>query len=199
MKDAFTYYSQIPQNGGYYEKFAAAGMGDESTYRLNQALDELEPLEGEDQVSSLQKYQAVVNSDLTESEQMTAMGELMPESEYEKLRVGSLQGVTSRVYVSYKQTLPLYDTDGNGSFKQEEVQAALDSLPLTTEQRAALWQMQNKSWKPSSNPYSVSVSQQVYDALNAEDEDNGGLMDWSGGITLPTAEEEERNSLMNWN
>ena len=198
VKDAFTYYSQIPQSGGYYEKFTEAGMNDESAYSLNQALDELEPLEGEDQVSSLQKYQAVVNSDLTESEQMTAMGELMPETEYEKLRVGSLQGVTPRAYVSYKQTLPLYDTDGNGSFKQEEVQAALDSLPLTTEQRAALWQMQNKSWKPSSNPYSVSVSQQVYDALNAED-DEGGLMDWSGGITLPTAEEEERNGLMNWN
>lgn len=198
VKDAFTYYSQIPQSGGYYEKFAAAGMSDESAYSLNQALDELEPLEGEDQVSSLQKYQAVVNSDLTESEQMTAMGELMPETEYEKLRVGSLQGVTPRAYVSYKQTLPLYDADGNGSFKQEEVQAALDSLPLTTEQRAALWQMQNKSWKPSSNPYSVSVSQQVYDALNAEDED-GGLMDWSGGIALPTAEELEQNGLMNWN
>lgn len=198
VKDAFTYYSQIPQSGGYYEKFTEAGMNDESAYSLNQALDELEPLEGEDQVSSLQKYQAVVNSDLTESEQMTAMGELMPETEYEKLRVGSLQGVTHRAYVSYKQTLPLYDTDGNGSFKQEEVQAALDSLPLTTEQRAALWQMQNKSWKPSSNPYSVSVSQQVYDALNAED-DEGGLMDWSGGITLPTAEELEQNGLMNWN
>ena len=199
VKDAFTYYSQIPQSGGYYEKFAAAGMSDESAYSLNQALDELEPLEGEDQVTSLQKYQVVVNSDLTESEQMTAMGELMPETEYEKLRVGSLQGVTPRAYVSYKQALPLYDADGNGSFKQEEVRAALDSLPLTTEQRAALWQMQNKSWKPSSNPYSVSVSQQVYDALNAEEEDDGGLMDWSSGITLPTAEELEQNGLMNWN
>lgn len=199
VKDAFTYYSQIPQSGGYYEKFAAAGLDDQSAYDLNEALDSLEPPEGEDQVTRLQKYQAVVNSDLTESEQMTAMGELMPETEYEKLRVGSLQGVTPRAYVSYKQALPLYDADGNGSFKQEEVRAALDSLPLTTEQRAALWQMQNKSWKPSSNPYSVSVSQQVYDALNAEDEDDGGLMDWSGGITLPTAEELEQNGLMNWN
>lgn len=199
VKNAFTYYSQIPQSGGYYEKFAAAGMSDESAYSLNQALDELEPMEGEDQVSSLQKYQAVVNSNLTESEQMTAMGELMPETEYEKLRVGSLQGVTPRAYVSYKQALPLYDADGNGSFKQEEVKAALDSLPLTTEQRAALWQMQNKSWKPSGNPYSVRVSQQVYDALNAEEEDDGGLMNWSGGITLPTAEELEQNGLMNWN
>lgn len=58
--------------------------------------------------------------------------------------------------------------------------------------------MQNKSWKPKNNPYSVSVSQQVYDALNAEDEANG-LMDWSGGITLPTAEDTGLNGLMNWN
>lgn len=198
VKDAFTYYSQIPQSGGYYEKFAAAGLDDQSAYDLNEALDNLEPPEGEDQVTSLQKYQAVVNSGLTESEQMTAMGELMPEGEYEKLRAVSLEGVTPRAYVSYKQTLPLYDTDGNGSFKQEEVEAALDSLPLTTEQRAALWQMQNKSWKPGNNPYSVSVSQQVYNTLNAEEEDDG-LMDWSGGITLPTAEEAEQSGLMNWN
>lgn len=198
VKDAFTYYSQIPQSGGYYEKFAAAGLDDQSAYDLNEALDNLEPPEGEDQVTSLQKYQAVVNSGLTESEQMTAMGELMPEGEYEKLRAVSLEGVTPRAYVSYKQTMPLYDTDGNGSFKQEEVEAALDSLPLTTEQRAALWQMQNKSWKPGNNPYSVSVSQQVYNTLNAEEEDDG-LMDWSGGITLPTAEEAEQSGLMNWN
>ena len=198
VKDAFTYYSQIPQSGGYYEKFTAVGLDDQSAYDLNEALGNLEPTEGEDQVTSLQKYQAVVNSGLTESEQMTAMGELMPEGEYEKLRAVSLEGVTPRAYVSYKQTLPLYDTDGNGSFKQEEVEAALDSLPLTTEQRAALWQMQNKSWKPGNNPYSVSVSQQVYNTLNAEEEDDG-LMDWSGGITLPTAEEAEQSGLMNWN
>ena len=43
------------------------------------------------------------------------------------------------------------------------------------------------------------MSQQVYDALNAEGEGDGGLMDWSGGITLPTAEELEQNGLMNWN
>lgn len=202
VKDAFTYYSQIPQSGGYYEKFVAAGLNDQSAYDLNEALDRLEPPEGEDQVTSLQRYQAVVGAGLTESEQMTAMEELMPETEYEKLRAGSLQGVTPRAYVSYKQALPLYDADGNGSFKQEEVQAALDSLPLTTAQKAALWQMQNKSWKPQNNPYSVSVSQQVYDALNTED---GELTDWSGeltnwgGITLPTAEEAAGTGLKNWN
>ena len=202
VKDAFTYYSQIPQSGGYYEKFVAAGLNDQSAYDLNEALDSLEPPEGEDQVTSLQRYQAVVGAGLTESEQMTAMEELMPETEYEKLRAGSLQGVTPRAYVSYKQALPLYDADGNGSFKQEEVQAALDSLPLTTAQKAALWQMQNKSWKPQNNPYSVSVSQQVYDALNTED---GELTDWSGeltnwgGITLPTAEEAAGTGLKNWN
>lgn len=203
VKDAFTYYSQIPQSGGYYEKFAAAGLDDQSAYDLNEALDSLEPLEGQDQVTSLQRYQAVVNSGLTDGEQMTALGELMPETEYAKLRVVSLQGVTPRSYVTYKQSLPLYDTwdedgKGKGSYTQEEVQNALNNLPLTTEQRAALWQMQNKSWKPKNNPYSARVSQQVYDALNAENEDDG-LMNWNGTITLPTAEDLDRGGLMNWN
>lgn len=44
----------------------------------------------------------------------------------------------------------------------------VDKITLTNDQKAALWQMQNKSWKSKNNPYSTGVGQRVYDALNKE-------------------------------
>lgn len=209
VKDAFTYYSQIPQSGGYYEKFAAAGLDDQSAYDLNAALDSLEPSEGEDKVTSLQKYRAVMDAGLSEDDQMAALGELMPETEYSKLQTGYDFGLTPEAYVTLKETLPNYDTwdedgKGQGSYTQEEVANAIDGLGgsgimlpsaggsgglyLTNTQKAILWQLQNKSWKPKNNPFSTSVGQQVYDALNAEDGD--------GGLLLPSIQDDDEEFML---
>ena len=235
VKDSFKYFSQIPAEAGRYDGFMAAGLSDEASYELTGALNALEPEDGKDTVSSLQRYRAVVDAGLSVDEQMAAFSTLMDESEYARVQTGYSFGVTPAAYVSYKETLPLYDADGNGSFKQEEVEAAIDAmsggglqnwnngltnwndpaegktLNLTNEQKAALWQMQNKSWKPRNNPYNTAISEKVYNALNAETEDTGlknwndtentgGLTDWSNGVMLPTAEEAETASgLKNWN
>ena len=45
------------------------------------------------------------------------------------------------------------DLDGNGSVTQKEAQATLDKMDLTEQLKAAYWQMTNKSWKTSKNPY----------------------------------------------
>lgn len=45
------------------------------------------------------------------------------------------------------------DLDGNGSVTQKEAQATLDQMDLTEQLKAAYWQMTNKSWKTSKNPY----------------------------------------------
>ena len=62
---------------------------------------------------------------------------------------------------------------------------------LSNSQKAALWQMYNKSWSAKNNPFSVSVGQRVHDALNREDA--GGLPalgssepDDLPGLSLPT-------------
>lgn len=91
-------------------------------------------------------------------------------------------------YVELKDILPQYDTNGNGSYTQAETEAAIDALSggeqnlllvlmgdareglsLTRTQKAVLWQIQNKSWKPAKNPYDTKVGQQVYDALHDEE------------------------------
>ena len=93
--------------------------------------------------------------------------------------------ITPEVYIDFRRELPRYDADGNGSFTQAEVRAAIDGIseqvkyvriggsgPLSTEQKAVLWQMYNKSWSPKNNPYSISVGRQVYDALHEEQADD---------------------------
>ena len=155
-------------------------------------------------MSGLQRYRAVVDAGLSTEEQMNVLGEMMQESEYIKLQTGYSYGVTPEAYVSFRELLPKFDFDGNGTFKQEEVEAAIDSMggggngivlpgagggqSLTVTQQAALWQLANKSWKPAKNPYSTSVGQKVYDALNAETESGIVLPDgtsYTGGLVLP--------------
>ena len=123
----------------------------------------------------------MVDAQLPEAEEMAALSHVMSESEYEKVKTGSAHGITPGVYITFKELLAQYDEDGNGSYSQEEVERAIDSigpkfglaLPsygsanalntnLTNAQRAVLWQLANKSWKPDSNPYNGYVGQKVY-------------------------------------
>ena len=204
VRDCFKYYSQIPAEAARYDSFVAAGLDDDAAYDLANSLNALEPEDGKDSVSNLQRYRAVVDAGLSADEQMTVLGEMMTESEYGKLQTGYSYGVTPEAYVTFRELLPQFDLDGNGTFKQEEVEAAIDSMgggsgivlpgagggqSLTVTQQAVLWQLANKSWKPKNNPYSTSVGQKVYDALNAET-DSGGIVlpdgtSYTGGLVLP--------------
>ena len=204
VRDCFKYYSQIPAEAARYDSFVSAGVDDDAAYALANSLNALEPEDGKDSVSNLQRYRAVVDAGLSADEQMAALGEMMQESEYSKLQTGYSYGVTPEAYVSFRELLPKFDFDGNGTFKQEEVEAAIDSMggggngivlpgagsgqSLTVTQQAVLWQLANKSWKPAKNPYSTSVGQKVYDALNAETESGIVLPDgtsYTGGLVLP--------------
>ncbi|MCI6358498.1 MAG: hypothetical protein MR778_00880 [Clostridiales bacterium] len=77
------------------------------------------------------------------------------------------------------------------SISQKTAKAVIDSMSeLTTEQKAVLWQIQNKSWKGSSNPYSKYVGNRVYAYLNAEEKGTsgrlpGGTSSGVGALGLP--------------
>ena len=155
-----------------------------------------EPEDGADSVSSLQRQQTVVNSGISQTDQLAALGTMMSEPEFGKVQAGTAYGVTPKAYVDLKAALPRYDSDGNGSFNQAEVTAAINSLGglgggLSNSQKAVLWQLYNKSWSAKNNPFSVSIGQQVHDALN-QDEEAGGLptlgrtSDDLPGLSLPS-------------
>ena len=202
VRDCFRYFSQIPAEAARYDSFVSAGLDDDAAYALADSLNALEPEEGKKTVSNVQRYRAVIEAALSEDEQLAALQELMQESEYSKLQVGYDHGILPEAYVRFRELLPQYDADGNGTLNQKEVEKALDSMgggvglvlpggsggdqPLTVKQQAVLWQLANKSWKPNKNPYSASVGRKVYDALNAEPASGGILLpDGTGGLELP--------------
>ena len=202
VRNCFRYYSQIPAEAARYDSFVSAGLDDDAAYALADALNALEPEEGKKTVSNVQRYRAVLAADLSEDEQLAALQELMQESEYSKLQVGYEHGILPEAYVRFRELLPQYDADGNGTLNQKEVEKALDSMgggvglvlpggsggdqPLTVKQQAVLWQLANKSWRPNKNPYSTSVGRKVYDALNAEPVSGGILLpNGTGGLELP--------------
>ena len=162
-----------------YSDFVSAGVSEDSAESLVDALSGLEPEDGKESVTSIQKYRAVLDA-VPQGEQMAAFSQVMSDSEYEKLSTGNRYGVSPSAYVDFKERVTQYDADGNGSLKQSEVEASLDSygggltLPgdtrvtLTNDQKAVLWQLQGKSWSPKNNPYNTRIGQQVYDALHGE-------------------------------
>ena len=65
------------------------------------------------------------------------------------------QGIDADMQLRYQIALKKYDANQNGHTSQEEAENAIDSLSgLTNEQKSALWQSTNKSWKDKNNPYS---------------------------------------------
>lgn len=180
VNDCFKYYSQIPATAANYNKLAEAGLSDENAYKLAKAINDLEPLDGAETVSNMQKWRAVIDTVKNENDQLAALAQIMPESEYKKVSAGRTYGVSPSSYVAFKEALPKFDADGNGTFKQTEIKAAIDAMgvkygtvlpggsKLTTTQQAVLWQLANKTWKPKNNPYSVAIGQKVYNTLNAK-------------------------------
>lgn len=176
----------FPLSGGSYDKLVGTGLDDEAAYQVSSALEELEPEDGEDSVSKIQRYKAVTESGLSEEDQVQALSAVMTETEYERLLIGYDAGVTPESYVRFKEMLPEYDADGNGRYRKEEVEAAVRAIPgLSNAQRAALWQIQNKSWKPTGNPFSTSAGQKVYNDLQGAASMLPTETETGGGIMLP--------------
>lgn len=184
MKESFTYSSEAKR----YDEMIAAGLDDDAAYQIAMELGKLKPEKEGESVTRLQKYRTIVSSGLSREEQMQAMAAVMTESEYSRMQAGYDAGVSPETYVTFKGLLPNYDANGNNSFSQDEVTAAVQAMPgLTNPQRAALWQMQNKSWKPSGNPFDTNVGQYLYDEMR--NISSGSLLpkgaDSNGGIVLP--------------
>lgn len=190
IKEVFKFFSQIPAEAEKYDSFTAMGMSDDEAFRLTDELSALQPEEGKKQVSNLQKWQTVVSAGLSKDKQLAALSEVMSETEYLKLNIGNGYGIDPQTYVKFKAALQTHDANGNGSYSQDEIRAAIDGMSgadeeaafmamllgesvdavfLTTEQKAVLWQLQSSSDSAKNNPYSRSVGEKVLQLKNAED------------------------------
>ena len=93
----------------------------------------------------------------------------MTEAQYQKVEIANDFGVTPDAYVTLQEIKVQYDSDGNGAYKNSEIQDAIDALPgkYTDEQKAVLWQLATGSKSAKNNPYSREVGQRVLDAKEA--------------------------------
>lgn len=193
VKENLKFYSMMPADTERYDALTAAGLSPESAKKTAAAIAGLEPENGKESVTYLQKYQAIVQSGLSDSDAMTAMKAVMPESSLPRLEVSGKYGVTAAQYVeAYAAAESIRERKGEKSVSQETAaQAVANMSGLTQRQKAVLWQVQNKSWKGSRNPFDTAVGNWVYNYLHQEPEQSGarqlpgGTSSRVGALGLP--------------
>jgi len=183
-----------------YLELTDLGIKGEKAADLAISIDALEPTEGYDKVHWTQKGREILESALSEAEQMAAIREMtgVHESTYKKIEIGRNFGMNLKSYIDLKSVMYKFDSDGNGSYSKQETEDAINALAgddnvlfaltgttpngytLTDREKAILWQLQDKRWGPKNNPFDREVGQMVYDILTAEDPEDAVVTAESG-------------------
>ena len=164
-----------------YSELIARGIDDDVAGAIASDISRLEPVDGAQTVSREQKRQVVFDRIGDQDEQLMALETINTESQQEKFVQANKEGVSPEKYASVLEEIQQYDTNGNGSLTQEEVENALNSIgrsglmlpggdgdfTLSTRDKAVIWQLTNKSWKPDNNPFDVKAGKIIYYALNS--------------------------------
>ena len=145
-------------------RFVEAGVPDETAKTLAAEIAIAEAENGDDEVTYLEKARIAVDRTPNDEEALAAMSVVLNDSTYAKVEVIREYGVRCESWVSFREEW--LDRYGDDSMSQEKVEAVLDRMNLDNRQKAALWQISNKSWKPDNNPYDAYVAEMVWDALN---------------------------------
>lgn len=171
-------YLELKLAGGV-DKYLDAidgGLDAQSAKDVALGMAELTPDEGKKTVSDVQKWRAAIDAVDGTSAQRDALLAVMKDSTKQKYEIADSYGIEARTWVQLKEILPQFDEDGNGSYKGEEIENAIDALnghsgimlpggdgpqQLTNEMRAVLWQLFTGSKSAKNNPYSERVGSQV--------------------------------------
>lgn len=152
------------------------GLYTQSAKDVALGMAELAPEEGKKTVSDVQKWRAAIDAVDGADAQHDALLAVMKDSTKQKYEIADSYGIEARTWVQLKEILPQFDEDGNGSYKGEEIENAIDALnghsgimlpggdgpqQLTNEMRAVLWQLFTGSKSAKNNPYSERVGSQV--------------------------------------
>lgn len=190
VKSNLVFYSGVQAKAETYEKITGAGVSTSEAETLARTIGALTPEEGADSVTAMQKYKAIVDSGVSDATAAAAMQAIMPDSIAVKFSAVRQWNVPAEKYVEvYEATEGIKEKYGKTSLNAGMAKAAIDSVSgLTQEQRAALWQIQNKSWKPYKNPYSTSVGSSARARLESGTVTNGlptGTSRPAGALWLP--------------
>lgn len=190
VKSNLVFYSGVQAKAETYEKITGAGVSTSEAETLARTIGALTPEKGADSVTAMQKYKAIVNSGVSDATAAAAVQAIMPDSIAVKFSAVRQWNVPAEKYVEvYEATEGIKEKYGKTSLNAGMAKAAIDSVSgLTQEQRAALWQIQNKSWKPYKNPYSTSVGSSVRARMESGTVTNSlptGTSRTAGALWLP--------------
>lgn len=190
VKSNLVFYSGVQAKAETYEKITGAGVSTSEAETLARTIGALTPEEGADSVTAMQKYKAIVDSGVSDATAAAAMQAIMPDSIAVKFSAVRQWNVPAEKYVEvYEATEGIKEKYGKTSLNAGMAKAAIDSVSgLTQEQRAALWQIQSKSWKPYKNPYSTAVGSSVRARLESGTVTNSlptGTSRAAGALGLP--------------
>lgn len=190
VKSNLVFYSGVQAKAETYEKITGAGVSTSEAETLARTIGALTPEKGADSVTAMQKYKAIVDSGVSDATAAAAVQAIMPDSIAVKFSAARQWNVPAEKYVEvYEATEGIKEKYGKTSLNAGMAKAAIDSVSgLTQEQRAALWQIQNKSWKPYKNPYSTSVGSSVRARLESGTVTNSlpmGTSRTAGALGLP--------------
>ena len=152
-------------------KLVDQGMDADEAADFALSMKDLEPEAGEDRVSAVQEWRLAVDRSSTVAGQLSILKGVMKDSQFAKAQTATVFDISLDAYVGYYEIRAKYDADGNGSYTQKEVKAAIDSMGkyrLTNAEKAALWQLVTGVESAKNNPYSTTEGQRVIDYLNAE-------------------------------
>lgn len=145
ITDTLKFYSQVPAEASRYTAMTEAGLDSGKAERLTMRMSQLQPEEGKETVSDLQRYEAVTaDRSLSEAEQLAALKSMMEDTEFEKLETAYAVGVTPGQYVEFKRATEGLTADKvNGKTvsgsKKAKVMAAIDAMQISNSQKTALY------------------------------------------------------------
>ncbi|MEG2259897.1 MAG: hypothetical protein RSB78_06860, partial [Oscillospiraceae bacterium] len=95
----------------------------------------------------------------SDTDKLVALNAVTSDGFYQRAYAASQHGISVDSFVGFKEQLPRFDHNGNGSYTQAEVAETLNSFQeLNNDQRAVLWQIQTGG---KHNPYNSAIGAQV--------------------------------------
>lgn len=162
VREAFKYYNSSVAESTAYDKLTSAGLSDSAAKKAADAVLNLPST-----ATTYDRYRAAAAAMPTDAAKLKALSAMMTESDgddtaYQKLKTGYDYGVSPEVYLTVKEQIA-----GLEHLNQDSAQVLLDgTLGLDADQKAALWQLANKSWKGYKNPYNTAIGNTIYQAYN---------------------------------
>ena len=166
-KEAFKFYSMVPADAGKYDELAE-GLAPDTAAEVLDLLRGLEPEDGKNQVTNVQKYSAILESNLTMADKNTAVRSVIGDSMVEKLDKIGKYGVNYADYAEFK--IKFERKFPGESMSQARAEEIITNMSLTAQERAALWQVVTNTKKGDSNPYMVIVGEHVVRMLDWDQE-----------------------------